>query len=251
MRCFIITAVVCAFSCAAQISAPRIGMVLDGQGRFRPVTGVAGNLVPGSPLAGNVVSGASAGVASLIKTKSDLQIVTTAGTVHVKAPEGPALFAFSATGAPAFVWLISSQTLLRWNGGDLTQVTPETAAIAGEVIAIGCTDSQHVNVAVPRNGQVEVLRVELSNGAIAGTTVLPNAIGAPLLRGDGSILYATKSALVLRDALGRERSTAFPHTVLNIVPMSANWALVTSTEGRRHFAVRIADGANFQIPEVQ
>jgi hypothetical protein len=98
---------------------------------------------------------------------------------------------------------------------------------------------------------MEILRVRLGDGAIADRRPLPDAASAPLLMGDGSMVYAAAGELVSLDARGRERRTPFAHTASSIVPMSAEWALIDAKAEGRRFAVRLADGAAFQIPEVR
>lgn len=246
LRITICAGIVCA---AAQIAAPRIGMATDGAGRLRPIAGVAGNAIPGAPVLTGVISAAASDIAALGKTSSEIVAIEGAKTIRTPAPDGPALFAFAADGSPQWAWLCPRRELLKWTSSGFSTLALETAAIEGEVVAIGAADSTHLRLAVSRNNQLEILRVGLSDGAIAGVTSLPPGARAPLLPSDGSVLYAVPDALVLRDAGGHERRIPFGRTVSAMTGMSSRWVLVLTTDGR-HFAVRAGDGFVFQLPEV-
>jgi len=250
MKQLTITICVCALSAAAQVTAPRIGMATDSAGRLRPIAGVAGNFIPGEPIASGVLSAAASDVAALVKTRSEIIVIGQGATVRTRAPEGPALFAFSADGAPAFAWLPTGAALLKWTGNNFARVPLETAGISGQIVAIGVSDSAHVNLAVSQNNALQILRVRLSDGVVAVVTSLPDQAHAPLLMADGSILYAVSDALVLRDSTGHERQIPFSGAVSAIAPMSSHWALVIAASGRR-YGVRLANGAAFQIPGVR
>jgi hypothetical protein len=227
--------------------------VLDRNGAVRPLVGIAGNLLAGEPLATAAVSAAASGAAILVKTSTDVRALDPAGNEKARAQTagGPALFAFAMDGSPEFVWVAQTQTLLRQCPTGFCDCRLRTEAIAGNVLAIGTADRNHIDLAISRNAAIEVLRVRLADGAIENTTPLPGASGAPLLMADGAMLYAVPGELVLRDSRGRERRTPFAHSASSIVPMSAGWALIAAAGEGRHFAVRLADGATFQIPEVQ
>ena len=241
---------VCALSAAAQVTAPRIGMATDSAGRLRPIAGIAGNFIPGDPIASGVISAAASDVAALAKTRSEIIVLEQGAAVRDRALEGPALFAFAANGAPAFAWLPAGRELLKWTGNNFARVPLETAAIAGEIVGIGVSDRAHVNLAVSQDDALQILRVGLSDGLIDVVTSLPHGAHAPLLMPDGSILYALPDALVLRDSAGHERQIPFSGAVSAIALMSSRWALVSAGNGRR-YAVRLADGAAFQIPGVR
>lgn len=246
-------AMLAAGSALAQMSAPGIGIASDWAGAVRPVVGVAGNLLIGEALVTGANSAAASGRVVLIKTATDVRALDAAGheITRAAAPSGSALFAFANDGSPAWVWMPRTQSLLGWCAGSFCSCPLPMDAIDGEVVAIGAADRSHINLAVNRNDALEVLHVRIRDGAVAATTPLPGAVGAPLLLPDGRVIYSVSGALVERDARGKERRSAFPHSAASIAPMSAGWVLVSATGERRHFAVRVADGAAFQIPEVQ
>ncbi|HZU25116.1 MAG TPA: hypothetical protein VFA04_06315 [Bryobacteraceae bacterium] len=253
MKSFFAAVLLAAASCAAQVSAPHVGIAGDSAGAVRPVLGIAGNFLEGEPLAVGAISSASSGEAVLIKTASQVRALDTAGheLAHAEVGGGPALFAFATGGAPEFAWLPQGQTLLRRCPTGFCACRLSLRAVSGEVLSIGTADRNHIDLAVSRNNALEILRVRLGDGAIANTLRLPGAIGAPLLMPDGRILYAVPGELVLRDARGEERHSAFPHAASSIASMSAEWALVSANGEGRRFAVRLADGAVSQIPEVR
>jgi hypothetical protein len=250
MKQLTIAICICTLSAAAQVTAPRIGMATDNAGRLRPITGVAGNLIPGAPVASGVLSAAASDVVALVKTRAEIVVIEQGVVLRARAPEGPALFAFAADGTPAFAWLPTDRALLRWTGNNFAPVPLETAAISGDIVAIGVGDTAHINLAVSQNGALQILRVSLIDGVIAVVTSLPDQAHAPLLMADGAILYAVPGALVLRDSGGHERQIPFSGAASAITPMSSRWAQVIATSGRR-YAVRLADGAAFQIPGVR
>src|SRR5579884_3751083 len=210
---FIAIAVFLAAAVSAQITAPRIGMALDGKARVTPVFGVAGNLIRAGVIAFDVVSAASSDSAAFLKTNAELRVYDAAGKeiARARAPQGAALFAFSSAGAASYAWLCQTGELLRFTGTDLRPVRFPAHALQGEVIAIGAAAPAQLNFAVLRESAVEILSLRLSDGAVAATVPLPGAIGAPLLMDDGSVLYALSNALVRRDPSGVEHRTPFPH----------------------------------------
>ena len=249
MNRFICGICVFALTAAAQMTAPRVGVAADGAGRLRPIAGVAGNLIPGAPLATGVISAAASDTAVLAKTRSGILAIQNNRAIRTRAPEGSALFAFSSSGAPAFAWLTETRALLQWTGDGFMARPIETAAIPGEIVAVGAGDATHVNFAVRGNATLEVLRVGLSDGAISAVTSLPFEATALLIQADGSMVYSLPNELVLRGAGGHERQIAFRGAVSSIVPMSSRWVLIVTNA--RRYALRLADAAVAQVPEVK
>jgi len=253
MKTVIVAAIAYAALGAAQVSVPRIGIAADGDGVLRTVAGVAGNLISGEPITAGVVSAAASDSAVVVTTASDIRVLDTAGREQSRTsvPAGPALFAFSAAGAPEFVWLSSTGKLMRWSGSAFVPVSMPSRAISGAVLAVGSADSRHIRIAARWGGGVEILQLRIRDGAVAGVTPLPDGSGAVLLMADGAVLYAADGCLIERDNRGHERRIAFQHVVSSMAPISACWVMVNTAEANRRFAVRLADGAAFQIPEVR
>lgn len=238
MKHIFVAAVVLAAAAAAQVSTPRIGIAADRAGVIRPVSGVAGNLIAGDAIARGVISAAASDTTVMMKTASELVV----NGVRRRVAGGPALFAFERDGSPALVWLSDAHALLApCRRGFCSIPLP---VLSGEVVAVGAGP----RIAVVRNGVLEVL--DISDGAIARVTRLPGA-SAPLLLADGSMVYGAPGALVFRDRSGHEKRTAFAHAASSMTQMSSSWAMVEATQEGRRFAVRLSDGAAFQIPEVQ
>src|ERR1700733_12003105 len=102
----------------AQIESPQIGIMLDVNGRARPVSGALAAAVVGTPwFDGAVISLACSAEGCVAKTESAL--FTPAGVV-VDAPPGAAIIALDATSpGAAYVYFVESGKLARWTGSQL------------------------------------------------------------------------------------------------------------------------------------
>jgi len=159
----------------AQIESPQIGVMLDVNGRARPVLGSPAAAAIGTPwFDGAVISLACSADACVAKTESAL--FTPAGVV-VAAPPGAAIIALDpySPGA-AYLYFVESGQLARWTG---SQLIPVAFAPGGDVLSLRAV-AGGVEYAVESDGEIWIGRKSL--GA-ANTVLLLDGGGALLARG--------------------------------------------------------------------
>jgi hypothetical protein len=236
---------------AQSIAPPQVGTIQDSKHSLRPVLGLAANFVLGDSLGEGVVSSASSGSFSMVKTDAALVVLNRDGQVlcSMDADAGSAAFAFSTGGVPAFVYVPQSQVLLRWVSDHLERTPFNADQIGGVVLAIASPGPDRLTFLVRHDDGI--WSVDLSGSA---KWLLPAVDGPVLLRGDGSLLYATADGIQLRQADGSEvnivgagvRPTTLEH-------MGSDWVHVTEQNSSRHYAIRLASGHEqiYQLPEAE
>lgn len=174
-------------ACAwAQIESPQIGVMLDVNGRARPVSGAATAAVAGAPwFDGAVVSLACSAQGCVAKTESAL--FTPAGVV-VDAPPGAAIIALdpSSPGA-AYVYFVQSGSLARWTG---SQLVPMDFTPGGDVLSLKAV-AGGFEYAVERDGEIWIGGKSLGAANCVllldgGRVLLANGGHVRLLRPDGT-----------------------------------------------------------------
>ncbi len=176
-----------AYACA-QIESPQIGVMLDANGRARPVSGAPAAAVAGTRwFDGAVISLACSAEGCVAKTESAL--FTPAGVV-VDAPPGAAIIALDAfSPGAAYVYFVESGRLARWTG---SQLVPMDFEPGGDVLSLTAV-AGGFEYAVERDGEVWIGGKDL--GAANSVLLLDGggallAIGGQvrLLRSDGAEL---------------------------------------------------------------
>lgn len=170
---------VCAWG---QIESPQIGVMLDINGRARPVTGALAAAVIGTPwFDGAVLSLACSAQGCVAKTETAL--FTPAGVV-VDAPPGAAIIALDAfSPGAAYVYFVERGTLARWTG---SQLIPLDFAPGGDVLALRAV-AGGLDYAVERDGEIWI-----------GGTSLGAANFVLLLDGGGALLASGGQVRLLR-----------------------------------------------------
>jgi len=162
----------------AQIESQQLGVMLDTNGRARPVSGAPAAAVLGKPwFDGAVISLACSAQGCLAKTESAL--FTPAGVV-VDAPGGAAIIALdSVIEGAAYVYFVASGQLARWTGSELTPIDlkPDGDVLAIRAVAGG------FEYAVERDGGIWIGNQNL---AAANAIYLLDGGGALLAR-DGHV----------------------------------------------------------------
>jgi hypothetical protein len=161
-----------------QIESPQIGVMLDMNGRARPVSGAPAAAVAGTPwFDGAVISLACSAQGCVAKTESAL--FTPAGVV-VDAPPGAAIIALDPTSpGAAYVYFVQSGKLARWTGSELV---PMDFAPGGDVLSLRAV-AGGFEYAVERDGEIWVSGKCLG----AGNSVLLLDGGGALLANDGHV----------------------------------------------------------------
>jgi hypothetical protein len=117
----------------AQIQLPSIGVMLDENGRARPVNGAPAAAALGKPIFDEVVISLAC-TAQMCLAKTATALVSTGGD-SVPAPPGAAVITFASglNGAAAYVYFVATGEFALWNAGALT---PLDFAPAGDVLSL-------------------------------------------------------------------------------------------------------------------
>jgi hypothetical protein len=181
-------------ACAwAQIESPQIGVMLDVNGRARPVSGAPAAAVVGTPwFDGAVISLACSAKGCVAKTESAL--FTPAGVV-VDAPPGAAIIALDST-APgaAYVYFMQSGQLARWTGSELVAMD---FAPGGDVLALRAV-AGGFEYAAERDGEIWIGGKSLG----AANSVLLLDGGGALLASGGQVRLLRPDGVELDFAVG-------------------------------------------------
>jgi len=217
----------------AQIESPQLGVMLDVNGRARPVTGAAAAAVVGTPwFDGAIISLACSAQGCVAKTESAL--FTPAGVV-VAAPPGGAIIALDASSpSAAYVYFVQSGKLARWTGSELV---PMDFAPGGDVLSLRAV-AGGFEYAVERDGEIWV-----------GGKSLGAANSVLLLDGAGSLLAIDGQVRLLR-ADGTELDFTVGGLVGGFIRMSDQFVQVITDSGM--WALDIAPGREqiFLLPGV-
>lgn len=166
-------------ACAwGQIENPQIGIMLDMNGRARPVSGAPAAAAAGTPwFDGAVISLACSAQGCLAKTEAAL--FTPAGVV-VNAPPGAAIIALdSSSPGAAYVYFVQSGKLARWTG---SQLVPLDFAPAGDVLSLRAV-AGGFEYAVEHEGEIWIDGKSLG----AANCILLLDGGGALLANDGRV----------------------------------------------------------------
>lgn len=138
---------VLAASCAyAQLQPSRLSAVAGPDGKLRSLYGVPGALSAGPVEAEDVLSVASSGHETLLKTPD--AVVSRNGGVW-PAPPGPARFAFDTQGRPGAVWFEQSEELCLFRGDELA---PVLLPFSGNLLGLALPASDRVAVLLEQDG---------------------------------------------------------------------------------------------------
>lgn len=208
-------------ACAwAQIESPQLGVMLDVNGRARPVSGVPAAAVLGTPwFDGAVGSLACSAQGCIAKTESAL--FTPAGVV-VDAPPGAVIIALDPTSpGAAYVYFVESGRLARWSG---SQLVPLDFAPEGDVLSLRAV-AGGFEYAVERDGEIWI------------GTKRQGAANSILLLDDGGVLLAIGGQVRLLRTDGTELDFAVSSNsfvggfvrmsdrYVQVITDSAMWAL--------------------------
>lgn len=232
-------------TCAQGLRMPQSGWLLDPAGSLRPLLGFAGNFVLGPARDTGVISAASSGTWTLAKTHRELIVFNAAGAdaARVPAPEGRALFSFTAGGEPAAVYFPESGLLMLWSAGEFASAdwqpghNEEVLGVCGAISFFA------------RRGEM-VWRIDhdVADGRVTRETALPG-VRAPLLpRPDGSLLYADGEALVLRASQGSERRIELPGAVGELSQLADGWVGVLIPDRQLAVSFSGAAPATHELP---
>lgn len=212
-----------------QVTAPRMGTMVDTSGALRTVSGIAGSFVAGPAHASGVVALVCAETLCIVKT--DAGLLTPHG--EIAAPPGEAVLA--TDGKRSVAYFAQPGEFFKWSmGGRTEELEPQDWNVNGEVLSIRLTHGEP-EIAVRRDSSVWIVTPE---GA-ARDTVPAEASGAVLLLDDGAV-YVAGAEIVLGRTDGSEVRFALPDAVRALFRMGAEWVEIV-TKGE-NYALRTSPG---------
>ena len=247
--------VACVAWAQTALAPPEVGFMRDSSDSLRPVHGIAGNFLLGDPVAAGVVSAGYSGSFGLIKSGPAVMVMDRTGSIIAssEAPDGPAQFAFSRTGEPAWAYLSTGGTLLAWDAGAFAPVPFDAVALGGPVIAIAAADSEHAALIVQRDDGLWDVRVQRATGEIDRQSAIGGVTAPVLMLASGDLVYAETDGLVVRkpDASERHIAAALPASFA-FQQMGDEWIQVRDLTGDAQLAIRITENREqvYQLPEV-
>jgi hypothetical protein len=235
------------------LAPPQLGFVRDSASALRPVYGVTGSFILGSPLAGKIVSEAFSGSIGLLKTDSSLAAFDSTGKqlASIAAAGGPALFAFSPGGSTALAYIPSSNSLIEWRGSVFAPLLANYEE-AGTVLAIAFPTPLEAALMVQRKDTIWGLNLPLGeNQAISQHALI--GVRAPLLAlPTGDVVYSDSHGIVVRrtDATEVHIAARLPVS-FSLQQMNQNWAQVMDLNSSAQFAIHTAPGREgfYRLPE--
>lgn len=232
------------------LEVPRLGFVRDSGNRVRPLYGIAGNFVVGQALVEGAISVASSDRWGLAKLERQVILLDTGGLVRARweAPDGEALFAFTAAGEPALAYF--SRT------GELFRITRDALAPLGicaePVLAVGVQDGERATLIVRREQGLALRRMHLATGEIEQETlVAPEAELAMLMPG-GLTIYTRGAELCMQDGASR-RCVPLPAAAEAFNQLNGRWVeiILTGAAGRMALRVDEETPALYRLPEIK
>jgi len=242
MKALLITLAMTPVAMWAQLAAPQVGFIQDSGNALRPVYGLAGNFVLGDSAMTDVEAASFSGLFGLVKTASTLIVIHREGQVVASqdAPAGPALFAYSRTGAPALVYLPDAGILLQWAEGVFKQVpfVPST-----NVLSIASIDVGQAAFILQRDDGLWDVRILLSSGETISQTALLGITAPALMLATGDLLYSDANGIVVRRPDGSEKhiDAQLPATFA-FQQMGDGWIQVRDLATQQQYAVRLKEG---------
>ena len=234
------------------LAPPEIGYLRDNAGNMRPLHGISGTFWLGDVAAVGVDGVASSGRASMVLTRQGLRVLDASGhpVGRTWPAAGPVLFAFTSAGAPALVWLSSSQELLRWNGLQFERLSIDPGVLSGTAVSLAAPDLGRAAFLVQRGEQLWRVDLSLLDGSVLASENIPAAAAPVILLDDGTIVYARVSQdIVIRNPQGMERSVPFSGSPAALTLLGQDWILAESGSPQIHSALRLGTGALFELPE--
>jgi hypothetical protein len=186
MRLFVAFAL--AFSAAAQIRTPQVGVARFADGSIRSVSGVSGSMRSSAPVMDGVVRFASSGRLSIAKLPESVRVLGPANDVlfETDAPSGSAAIGFSRDGSQALVYFSNGPSLATCarNGCETLDIAPPLGAIA---VSLGARGTAFFAT------ESELIRVRLSDGATVSRRKLDEK--PSLVEADGNVIVLPEGAV--------------------------------------------------------
>jgi hypothetical protein len=248
MKAFLIVLSMTPFAMWAQsaIAPPRIGFIQDSTHSLRPVYGLAGNFVLGDAAVANIEAASFSGSFGILKDSSTLTVIDGQGRLVASqdAPLGPALFAFSRTGAPALAYFTGTNVLLRWGQGAFQQVSLDHQTfVSARVLSIAAVHRSQAAFIVQRDDALWDIRILLSSGEVISQTALLGITSAALMLATGDLIYGDANGIVVRRPDGSEKHIdALLPPAFVFQQMGDGWIQIRDLTTEQQYAVRLTGG---------
>lgn len=237
------------------IGPPPAGFIQDYHHLLHPLIGMAGCFLIEDSIGEGVVSFAFSGKSGLMKTESSVFVLDRQAqtTYALDTTPGPALFAFTANGTPAFAYSVQGGTLLIWRTDHFDVAPWEANRIGGTLLAIASRTAGILTAIVRREDGRWQLDIDPTTGQVISQTGVPGTQGPAFLTASGDLLYADAGGFVLQTSQGIERRIPanVPHAILE--QMNSNWIHVIEPGSPKHFAIWLDPGREqmYQLPEAR
>jgi len=227
------------------ITPPQIGFIQDSANALRPVLGIAGNFLLGDATESGVVSAAFSGTAGLVKTDSSILVTDNQGQIAAStdAPSGSALFAFGASGAPSFAYLVDANAWLVWDGQSFRPASFDLSSFGvATVISITSPGDGQALVIVQRDDGLWAASFSLITGELTSQAAIPGVSAPAMALATGEIVYRDADGLVIRKPDGTEKHIpgALPANIV-FQQMGDRWIQIRDVDSSSQYAARIAD----------
>ena len=238
----------CGSAAVAQVdlAPPRRGVTAGDSGSLRPLLGVAGSLTAGAPLRGGVVSAASSGRFTLVKTHDTVEVLLDEETISVAdAPEGRAIFAFTPGGAPGLAYFPATGGVMLWEG---RAFRPAWSLNGVEVLAAAVRPHDIAAFAAAGEDGVRIETRRLRDGQLTAIETLAQARGPVLLGSDGAVVYWDGERLIANLAGSPPLEAPLPHPPAGFE--QAGERLIVMQCGKWSFGLELVAGRArlFQLP---
>lgn len=242
------------------ITPPQLGFVEDSARALRPAYGLAGNFIlgPSIPLGpsihGEIIAEAFSGSLGLLKTDSSLAAFDSQGKPlgSMKVAPGPALFAYSPSGATALAYVASSNSLFEWRGNSFTPVSATYRTEPSDVVlAISFPSRFEATLFVQRKDTIWEVRIPLGKDGTESQNALMGVRAPMLALPSGDLVYAGSGGIVVRrtDAPEVHVAASLPAS-FSLQQMNQDWVELTDRNTTSRFAIRTTPGreAFYQLP---
>lgn len=238
------------------LTVPSVGFLQDGSGAIRAVSGFGGSFVLGDPIAGGAVSTAFSGLFGLVKTDTSIIVLGrfAQSIARVDAPAGPALFAFSKSGVPAFAYLPANNSILAWDG-QAFETTPIDLTMLGgsQVLSITTDPLGRLVILAQQNDGIWRHCFDPSDGGLFSVGLLTGIAGPLLVLANGAIVYTGPNGFVVRASNGLD--TPIPMAVpdhFTLQQMGESWVSIHDWDTGQQTALQTAEShvQSYALPGV-
>lgn len=241
------------------LTPPRLGFVDDSTSTLRAAYGIAGNFVLGPSIASQVIAEAFSGSLGLLKTNTSLVAFDPQGKqlASISVASGPALFAFSPSGATGLAYIETSNSLIEWRGSGFAPIQFNYEAGRGDrVMAMAYPNAFEASLIIERSiekGAPDIWRVDLPLGSIGAVSesALPGVHAPVLALPSGDLVFSDASGIVIQpNGAPQVHVAATVPASYSLQQMSQDWVQLSDLKSPNRFAIRTTPGREnfYQLP---